>query len=82
MELFSAEQVSDARGLLWRGRTDIFVPFPQNSDGNIPSYRLNGYITKEGLNILVDYAYTAKLEVPEDMVSFWITRVCGRGLRT
>jgi hypothetical protein len=38
------------------------------NDGNIPSYRLNGYITKEGLNILVEYAYTAQLEVPEDMV--------------
>ncbi|KAG5681658.1 hypothetical protein PVAND_011072 [Polypedilum vanderplanki] len=38
------------------------------NDGNIPSYRLNGYITKEGLNILVEYAYTAQLEVPEDMI--------------
>ncbi|CAG9805179.1 unnamed protein product [Chironomus riparius] len=38
------------------------------NDGNIPSYRLNGYITKEGLNILVEYAYTALLEVPEDMI--------------
>ncbi|CRK98360.1 CLUMA_CG011720, isoform A [Clunio marinus] len=38
------------------------------NDGNIPSFRLNGYITKEGLNILVDYAYTAKLEVPDDMI--------------
>jgi len=41
----------------------------QNTDGNIPSYRLNGYITREGLNILVDYAYTALLEVPDEMVS-------------
>lgn len=38
------------------------------NDGNIPSYRLNGYITKAGLNILVDYAYTAQLEVPDDMI--------------
>lgn len=38
------------------------------NDGNIPSYRLNGYITREGLNILVEYAYTAQLEVPEDMI--------------
>jgi hypothetical protein len=29
---------------------------------------LNGYITKEGLNILVEYAYTAQLEVPDEMV--------------
>lgn len=40
-----------------------------NNDGRIPSYRLNGFITKEGLNILVEYAYTAQLEVPDEMVN-------------
>lgn len=43
------------------------------NDGNIPSYRLNGFITKDGLHFLVDYAYTARLEVPENMVSLTLS---------
>jgi influenza virus NS1A-binding protein len=39
-----------------------------NNDGTIATYRLNGYITKEGLNILVEYAYTAQLDIPDEMI--------------
>jgi len=39
-----------------------------NGELSIPSYRLNGYINKTGLQFLVEYAYTAVLEVPDDMV--------------
>ena len=35
---------------------------------DIPSFRLNSGITKEALQILVDYAYTAKLEIPDSLV--------------
>ncbi|XP_055390528.1 influenza virus NS1A-binding protein homolog isoform X2 [Condylostylus longicornis] len=35
---------------------------------DIPSFRLNGNITKHALQILVDYAYTGKLEVPDVLV--------------
>lgn len=37
------------------------------SDG-IPSYRLSGNLTKIALELLVDYAYTAQLEVPDALV--------------
>lgn len=37
------------------------------NDG-IPSYRMNGSITKIALEILVEYAYTAQLEVPDALV--------------
>lgn len=37
------------------------------SDG-IPSYRLNGGITKDALQICVEYAYTATLEIPGVLV--------------
>lgn len=37
------------------------------NDG-IPSYRLNGSLTKVALEILVEYAYTAQLEVPDALV--------------
>lgn len=37
------------------------------NDG-IPSYRLNGSLTKISLEILVDYAYTAQLEIPDALV--------------
>lgn len=37
------------------------------NDG-IPSYRLNGSLTKVALDILVEYAYTAQLEVPDALV--------------
>lgn len=39
----------------------------RHSDG-IPSYRLNSGITKTALEILVEYAYTAQLEVPDALV--------------
>uniref|UniRef100_A0A0K8TMM0 BTB domain-containing protein n=1 Tax=Tabanus bromius TaxID=304241 RepID=A0A0K8TMM0_TABBR len=35
---------------------------------DVPSYRLNGGICRPALQILVDYAYTAKLEVPDVLV--------------
>lgn len=74
MELFSAEQVScvmseDVCRLDAFQMSECFSFQNTCNDGNIPIYRLNGYITKEGLNLLVDYAYTAKLEVPDEMVS-------------
>lgn len=31
----------------------------------VPSYRLNGFMTKCSLQALVDYAYTAVLDVPD-----------------
>ncbi|CAD7086722.1 unnamed protein product [Hermetia illucens] len=34
----------------------------------IPSFRLNGGITKTALQILIDYAYTTVLEVPDTLV--------------
>lgn len=34
----------------------------------MPSYRLNGGLTKMALEILVEYAYTAQLEVPDALV--------------
>lgn len=34
----------------------------------MPSFRLNGGINKVALQILIDYAYTAKLEVPDPLV--------------
>uniref|UniRef100_A0A1L8DLL9 BTB domain-containing protein n=1 Tax=Nyssomyia neivai TaxID=330878 RepID=A0A1L8DLL9_9DIPT len=52
MELFSAEQ-----------QTQIGA-----GDGSIPSYRLNGGMSKIALQILVDYAYTATLEIPDPLV--------------
>lgn len=39
----------------------------RHSDG-VPSYRLNGGLTKTALEILVDYAYTAQMEVPDALV--------------
>lgn len=39
----------------------------RRSDG-IPSYRLNGRLTKMALEILVEYAYTGQLEVPDVLV--------------
>lgn len=39
----------------------------RHSDG-VPSYRLNGGLTKVALEILVEYAYTAQLEVPDALV--------------
>lgn len=39
----------------------------RHSDG-IPSYRLNGGLTKNALQIIVDYAYTATLEIPDVLV--------------
>lgn len=39
----------------------------RHSDG-IPSYRLNGGLTKFALEALVEYAYTGQLEVPDIMV--------------
>ncbi|XP_037051274.1 influenza virus NS1A-binding protein-like isoform X2 [Bradysia coprophila] len=39
----------------------------RQSDG-IPSYRLNGGLTKNALQIIVDYAYTATLEIPDVLV--------------
>lgn len=79
MDLFSAEQVNKERmtiiiellkNIVGTIINNFLCNLFQNAcnDGNIPSYRLNGYITKEGLKILVEYAYTAQLEVPEDMV--------------
>lgn len=38
------------------------------NDEKLPSYRLNGYITKDALNLLVEYAYTGQLEVPDELV--------------
>lgn len=39
----------------------------RHSDG-IPSYRLNGGLTRLALQICVEYAYTAILEVPDVLV--------------
>ncbi|GAB0087833.1 influenza virus NS1A-binding protein isoform X1 [Sergentomyia squamirostris] len=52
MELFSAEQETQNG----------------SGDGSIPSYRLNGGMSKIALQILVDYAYTATLEIPDVLV--------------
>ncbi|XP_059608606.1 influenza virus NS1A-binding protein-like isoform X2 [Phlebotomus argentipes] len=52
MELFSADQQTQNG----------------SGDGSIPSYRLNGGMSKIALQILVDYAYTATLEIPDVLV--------------
>uniref|UniRef100_A0A1B0C8T9 BTB domain-containing protein n=1 Tax=Lutzomyia longipalpis TaxID=7200 RepID=A0A1B0C8T9_LUTLO len=52
MELFSVEQETQSGA----------------GDGSIPSYRLNGGMSKIALQVLVDYAYTATLEIPDPLV--------------
>lgn len=51
----------------------------RHSDG-IPSYRLNGGLTKFALESLVEYAYTGQLEAPDVMVkevylAAWMLRI-------
>lgn len=52
MELFSADQ-----------QTQKVVPCE-----GAPSYILNGGMTKAAMQILIDYAYTSELEVPDALV--------------
>lgn len=50
---------------------ELFSSEQESKNGHcddIPSFRLNGGISKAALQILIDYAYTAKLEVPGPLV--------------
>lgn len=50
---------------------ELFSAEQESKNGHgedIPSFRLNGGINKIALQILIDYAYTATLEVPDTLV--------------
>jgi hypothetical protein len=38
------------------------------SESHLPTFVLNGCITKDGLQYLIDYAYTGDLEVPDESI--------------